>query len=84
MTEPDTALLVSSASARRRDWAVIILAAGLVTALNVVAIGLVVAALAGDTVIEGAVNVLIGLAGLVGGIVSSYLGFRIGRSATTS
>jgi hypothetical protein len=63
-----------------RDTAATILALGLAIALNIVAVGLVAAALMGKPVIEGTANVLAGIVGLVGGILASYLGFRVGHS----
>jgi hypothetical protein len=67
-----------------RDAAATILALGLALALNIVAVGLVTAALMGKPVIEGTANVLAGIVGLVGGILASYLGFRVGHSIPDS
>jgi hypothetical protein len=67
-----------------RDTAATILAVGLAIALNIVAGGLVAIALLGGPIIEGADNILAGLAGLVGGILASFLGFRMGHPVDDS
>jgi membrane associated rhomboid family serine protease len=59
-----------------RDTAAVVLAVGLVVCLDVVAAGLVAAALLGRPVAGSGGEALAALVGLVGGILAGYMGSR--------
>ena len=64
----------------RRDWVALILAGGLVLALNLIVAAVLAAALFTDrTLSEGTSQFLMAAFGGICGVLGSYIGFRAGR-----
>ena len=66
----------------RRDWVAIILAFGLVLAVNFITVAVLYDAIRseGPGLSENATQILTGAFGGIIGILGSYLGYRVGRA----